>query len=176
MKYLHLIGAAALAVSTMAQTPPERPQPPRDAREQERGLERQRPGAGLTEEQREKMREVMEKTRDEQRAAAEKMSRVRRELGELTRAEKIDEAAIRAKAKEIGEVEAEMALVRARQFQELKGVIPAEQLERMQPRFGGGPGQAIPERGLRQGPPGFRQGPPGERQVERREGRRDRQE
>lgn len=147
MKCLYLLCAGALASTTLlAQNPenPERP-PRRDPRAQERGIQRPERGSGLTEEQRKKLSEVMEKYREKQRAALGKTRELRQEIEGLTRAEKLDEAAIRAKAAELGQAEAEAAILRGKQFQELKGVLPADQLERFR-----SPGAGL------QGPPGAR--------------------
>ena len=150
MKYMSLMCAALVAGTTvMAQQRPDPDRPrPRDPRAQERA----RPGgdrdsarrpdrpAALTDEQRAKVQEVTSKTRDEQRQLAEKVRNLRQEMDELARTEQVDEAAVRAKGVEIGQAEAEMALIRGRHYQELKGVLTEEQLEAFGSRPGFPPG------------------------------------
>ena len=102
----------------------------------------------LTEEQREKVQQVTGKPRQKQRELGEKMRTLRQELDELVRAEQVDEAAVRAKGTELGQVEAEMALIRGQHYKALKGVLTEEQLNAVsRPGFGpGAPGGAYGQR------------------------------
>jgi Spy/CpxP family protein refolding chaperone len=141
-------------------------QPP--ARRLERLERRERPnregalaGEGLTEEQRQKVREATEKSREEQRVASEKLREARRELEQAAQGEEIDEAKIRAKAQVVGQLEGDMAIIRAKQYKELRKILPKEQVDRLQQaggaggRFGGAAGG-----GGRPGRPEGRQLPP----------------
>ena len=131
MKYAFL-GAALLAASTIvAQQTETTDRPvPRDPRAQERRIER---GPVLTPEEREKVKEITDKNRAQQRELAEKLRKVRTELDALARADKIDESAVMAKAAELGKVEGQIALLRGRQYQELKAALPEEKLQAFRP-------------------------------------------
>src|SRR5215216_1012127 len=54
----------------------------------------------------------------------------RRELESLVTADKIDEVALRAKAREIGDVEGELALARAQRHAKFLGFLTADQARR----------------------------------------------
>lgn len=90
------------------------------------------PAEALTEEQRTKLREVSAKSRKEQTALYEKMRTVRTDLDKLTRADQIDEQAIRSKALELGKIEGELAVIRAKNYSELRALLPKEQFEQLQ--------------------------------------------
>ena len=122
-----VLAAALLAAPTLfAQeiTTPEKA--PRDPRFQERRAAPRAPV--LTPEERAKIQEITQKTQPEQRALSDKLRTLRRELNDLAHAEKVDEAAVRAKAAELGTAEADLVLLRGRQYQELKAVLPEEKL------------------------------------------------
>lgn len=115
------------------------------------GRERPAPRAeaqneGLTEEQRQKVRAATEKAREEQRLLSEKLRDARRELEVAAQAEEIDEVNIRAKAAIVGQIEGDLAIVRAKQYKELRNILPKEQVDRLQrtgpgaARFGPGAG------------------------------------
>jgi len=61
----------------------------------------------------------------------EKSSKLRRELDEAMLAEKFDEVLFRKKSAELGELEAERSLIRARAFAKVRPSLTGEQLERM---------------------------------------------
>ena len=88
-------------------------------------------GDALSDEQRNKLREASEKLRAEQQPQYSKMRDIRKEMAELEKAEKIDETKIREKARELGAVEGELAVLRARHFQTIKAHLPKEQVDRM---------------------------------------------
>lgn len=114
-------GAAPLAAQTPAT--PSRPQQENRARNS--------PSEPLSAEQREKLQAATTKMRQEQTALYDKMRTTRLALEELVKADKVDEKAIRAKAAELGEIEADLALLRAHHYQELRDILPAAQFERM---------------------------------------------
>jgi len=117
-----LIGIACAGPGLLAQTavnpapaaPALRPAPP------------VRPAAteNITQEQRNKMRELTEGMRNQSQEHADRQRQLRAELEVLIRAEPIDESAIRAKAVEMGKVEGELAVIRAKYMAELKKVLP----------------------------------------------------
>lgn len=136
-----LIAGLAVAQFTLLTAQDQRPADaggPQRARRLERLERRERPAAegqaaeGLTEEQRQKVRDVMEKFREDQRVAFDKLRTARTELDEASRGEQVDEAKIRAKAQVVGQIEGDLAILRAKQFAELRKVLPKEQVDRMQ--------------------------------------------
>jgi Spy/CpxP family protein refolding chaperone len=105
------------------------PPPSRQAQEQQ-VLQQNLPS--LNEEQRKKLQEASSKLQKEQSTHYQEMARIRRELDELTRAETIDEQALRAKAMEMGRIEGELAVLRAKHQKELRSILPKEHFERLQ--------------------------------------------
>lgn len=85
---------------------------------------RSAPTENITQEQRNKMRELTEAMRNQSQEHADRQKQLRAELEVLIRAEPIDESAIRAKAVEMGKVEGELAVIRAKYMAELKKVLP----------------------------------------------------
>ena len=134
---------------------PERPLPPDAARRERPPGNFQRPGPpdqSLSEEQRTAIRETMEASRKEAAPFEEKMRAARRELQEAIHAEKVDEQVIRDKAAEVGKLEGDLAVIRAKAFAKIRPSLTPEQLARMKnmrPEFD------------RQRPP-FAEGRPGE--------------
>jgi len=123
--------------------------PPGDAQRGERpaygGFNGQRPGGGfndpnMTEEQRTALREAMEANREETKDTAEKLMKTRREFAELVAAEKTDADAIRKKAEEIGKLEGELGITRAKMLGKLRPVLSKEQFDRLKMMAGGGTG------------------------------------
>jgi hypothetical protein len=84
----------------------------------------------VSEEQRAKLRETNEKFRAEQTVLYEKLRGTRREMEQAAQAEPINEASIRAKAAVIGQIEGDLALLRARHYKELRTVLPHDQAAR----------------------------------------------
>jgi Spy/CpxP family protein refolding chaperone len=132
---------------------PARQQPPADARRGDR-----LPGGGpfawqpgryapflervLTEEQRTSLREAMEAQRDKMRELEEKLRDARREMFHTGLAEKFDEDKVRKTALEVGKLDAELAVLRARAFSKMKPPLSAEQIEKLKnppPLEGGEP-------------------------------------
>lgn len=135
--------------------PPERPLPPDAPRRERPPGNFQRPGLpdeSLSEEQRTSMREAMDASRKEARPLEEKMRAARRDLQEAIHAEKLDEQLIRDKAAEIGKLEGDLAVIRAKAISKIHPPLTREQLARM---------KNMPPQFDRQRPP-FAEGRPGE--------------
>jgi len=119
-----------------------------DAREFQRG-DRPQPGGGamgqalqagrmafqlervLTEDQRFSLREAMEKQREKMRETEEKLRPLRKELLEAGLAEKFDEKAVRKLALEVGKLDAEITVLRAKAMSQIKPALSAEQMEKI---------------------------------------------
>src|SRR5262245_45558963 len=131
MNYFSWLAAFALVCATVpvfAQPNPERPPNQRPNREMLRdrapfggamqGVQGARTAFALervlTEEQRASLREAMEKQRDKMRQHEEKLRDARRELLQASIAEKFDEDVVRQKALEIGKLDAELTVLRAK--------------------------------------------------------------
>ena len=84
----------------------------------------------LSKEQTEKVRAIFRKHRDEAAPLRKEMVSERRELRNLTQADKTDEAAIREQAKKIAATSGELALRRARMAQEVRAVLTPEQVQK----------------------------------------------
>jgi protein CpxP len=84
-------------------------------------------GIDLTDAQREQVRAIMESHRDEQKAIGDRMQAARKALHEAIAADAVDEGAIRAKAGEIGAVEADAAVLQAKIRAEVFGILTPEQ-------------------------------------------------
>jgi Spy/CpxP family protein refolding chaperone len=85
---------------------------------------------GLTEEQRGKIKAVLESHKDEVRPLAEKMMAERKALRELIHAGTVDESAIRAQVAKAATVEADLAVARAKVAQEIQPLLSPEQKQR----------------------------------------------
>jgi Spy/CpxP family protein refolding chaperone len=81
----------------------------------------------ITDEQRAKARESNEKFRNEQSALFEKLRTARREMEQAAQADVTDESTIRAKAATLGQIEGELAILRARHYKELRAILPHDQ-------------------------------------------------
>lgn len=88
-------------------------------------------GEEITPEQRKVYEEIMASSREETTALRKKMSQFRREMNEATRAEKMDEAAIRAKATEIGKLEGDIAVADAKTYAKLRSQLTQEQVDKI---------------------------------------------
>jgi Spy/CpxP family protein refolding chaperone len=123
--FLALSSIAVVSGQTPTPTPPAAPRQAQEAKPE-------RPaGDTLSEAQRSKLREATDKLRQEQTPHSEKLRNARNELEALMRRENYDESAIRAKALEIGRIEGELAVIRAKHYKDLRGILPKEQFERM---------------------------------------------
>jgi protein CpxP len=84
----------------------------------------------LTDAQREQVHALMQRHRDEFRAAAEKTMQARRALGSASEASAVDENAIRSAASALGDAEGEFAILRARVRGEVWDVLTPEQRQK----------------------------------------------
>lgn len=121
---------------------PERPPPRRPWAGGERA-EGFRPGGGmggqffpvmervLTEEQRQSLREAMAGQREAMRGIEGKLRDARRELMQAGMIEKFDEATVRAKALALANLEAELTVLRAKAFSQMRPALSPEQIEKI---------------------------------------------
>lgn len=87
-------------------------------------------GLDLTDAQREQVKAIMESHRDEQKAIGDRMQAARKALHDAIGADAFDEAAVRAKAAEIGAVEADAAVLQARIKSEVFAILTPEQVKK----------------------------------------------
>jgi periplasmic protein CpxP/Spy len=87
-------------------------------------------GLDLTDAQRDQVKAIMESHRDEQKAIGDRMQAARKALHEAIAADTFDEAAVRAKAAEIGAVEADAAVLQARIKGEIFAILTPEQAKK----------------------------------------------
>lgn len=85
----------------------------------------------LTEEQRESLHAAMASQRDQMRDLEGKIRAARQALMKASLAEDFDEAAVRAKALEVGKLDAELAVLRAKALSKLQPPLSDEQIERI---------------------------------------------
>ena len=85
----------------------------------------------LTGEQRESLHAAMESQRNSMRNVEEKVHDARQALMKASLAEKFDEATVRAKALEVGKLEAELAVLRAKTMSRIQPPLSQEQIERI---------------------------------------------
>lgn len=88
-------------------------------------------GLDLTDAQREQVRAIMQSHQAEFTQVGEKVRAARDGMHALVNADTLDEAAIRAKATEAAAAEADAAILNAKVRAEVKGILTAEQLEKM---------------------------------------------
>ena len=89
-------------------------------------------GLDLTDAQREQVKAIMESHRDEQKAIGDRMQAARKALHQATAADAFDEGVIRAKAVEVGAVEADAAVLQARIKGEIFAILTPEQVKKAQ--------------------------------------------
>jgi Spy/CpxP family protein refolding chaperone len=94
-------------------------------------LERLLERLDLTEDQRASIHEVMLAQRERTRELHEAKTAARRALGETIHADALDEGAVRRAAADVAAVDADLAVMRARMFQEINKTLSAEQRQRM---------------------------------------------
>ena len=87
-------------------------------------------GLDLTDAQRDQVKAIMESHRDEQQAIGDRMQAARKALHQAIAADTFDEAAIRAKAAEIGAVEADAAVLQAKIKSEVFAILTPEQVKK----------------------------------------------
>ena len=85
----------------------------------------------LTEEQRTSLREAMQSQREKMRESEEKLRDARKEIFEAALADKFDENAVRQKAAVVAKVEADMLVLRAKAFSEMRPALSSEQLQKL---------------------------------------------
>jgi Spy/CpxP family protein refolding chaperone len=129
--------AAAMASLAMAfaQEQPAKPTPPLTQPPTVRGgrvLQKpDRTLPTLTEEQRAKVAEVNKTYSATATPLYTRLATARRELEALVNVDKVDEAAVRAKAKEIADLEADLALARAQRYAKFRAFLPEDQARRL---------------------------------------------
>jgi len=85
----------------------------------------------LTEEQRDSFRQAMEGQRDKIHDFEEKVRDARKEMIAAGLGEKFDENAVRQKALEVGKLEAELTVLRAKALAKVKPALSTEQIEQI---------------------------------------------
>ena len=94
-------------------------------------LGRLRDELSLTDEQQAQIKTAREKYRPEVMAVAKRLREKNRVLRALTRADTVDEVAIRAAARDVGDTIADGALLRARIRKEIRPILTQEQREKL---------------------------------------------
>ena len=89
------------------------------------------PEANFTEEQSKVYHQALDSSREVMGNLWQKLRASRRELEELTKAEKLDEGAIRSKATELGKTEGDLSVMKAKILAQLRPVFSVEQLDRL---------------------------------------------
>jgi periplasmic protein CpxP/Spy len=133
-RLLAAVGLAAILGGTTAVTlaqPPAGPGPEGPGRGPRGGAGRLADfglrGIDLTEAQRDQIRTIMQSHEDATRAAHTKLREAHRALAEATRAETIDEAAIRARSAEVATAMADEAILRSKVRAEVLAILTTEQ-------------------------------------------------
>lgn len=85
---------------------------------------------GLSKEQTEQIKTIFRKHRDEIAPLRKEMVSERRELRNLIQSDKPDEAALREQAKKIAATSGNLAVRRAKMFQEMRTVLTPEQIQK----------------------------------------------
>jgi Spy/CpxP family protein refolding chaperone len=88
-------------------------------------------GRILTPEQREVFRATMQEQRPQMQALEEMLSRIHQELDETMLAETLDESSVRAKVRQLSEVEGDRLLLRARAIAKIRPTLSPDQLEQL---------------------------------------------
>jgi Spy/CpxP family protein refolding chaperone len=97
--------------------------------------------AVLTEEQRGSLREAMEGRRGKVRELEEKLRAVRKEIFEAGLAGTFDEAAVSQKASVAAKLDADITVLRAKAFSQMRPRLTAEQIEKLKNLPMMGPGE-----------------------------------
>ena len=85
----------------------------------------------LNDEQREQLREAMQANREKMREMGERQQKLRAEMEEVIFADKLDEDAVRKRAAELAEMDAQRQIFQARAFQKVRPSLSPEQLEQI---------------------------------------------
>jgi len=128
-----VVGSALAVYLVLAQTEPAPPTPPARPPASVRATppERLGPLSGLEPEARQAVTEVLRRTQQETREPMGRLRQLRRELQAAGWAEKLDDALITSHARQIGELEGQIARIRARAAAELRPQLKPEQIERL---------------------------------------------
>jgi len=133
-----LLGGSLIALSQPApnEKPANRPASPREGGFQQRLQSIVSRGdfaalRVLTEEQRDSFRQAMEDQRDKLREFEEKVRDARKEMIATGLAKEFDEEAVRKKALEVGKLEAELTVLRAKALAKVKPPLSVEQIEQI---------------------------------------------
>lgn len=133
------IGGVMAVLSISAQnptpTPPKpaatRPAPVSPTNQFGRPIQRfDRTMQNITDEQRQKIEEANKEYNSKATPTYSRLTNTRRELEALVSADKFDEVAVRQKAKEIGDLEAELAILRGQRYAKFRSFLTAEQARR----------------------------------------------
>jgi Spy/CpxP family protein refolding chaperone len=89
-----------------------------------------RSGQEFSAEQRRKLEEINKNFNDAAAPLYARLSTAKRELESLISQDKTDEAAVRAKTKEMADLEADIALARARRYTQFRAFLPPDQARR----------------------------------------------
>ena len=133
LKHLAAIAAVASLSTVFAQTAPARTNsPPPAPGQQARPIQRfDRSLQGLTEDQRKKIEEANKAYAATATPLSTRLGTTRRELEVLVTADKLDEAAMRAKAKEMADIEADLAVARAQRYAKFRSFLTPDQAKRL---------------------------------------------
>jgi len=96
----------------------------------------------LTKEQRGSFRETMAAQRNEMRAIEEQLRTARLDVVTAALAEKVDDDAVRKQALEVGKLEADLAVLRAKALAKVKPPLSAEQIEQIKNPRSFNPGES----------------------------------
>lgn len=126
------LAVSAVSFVTLAQdkpaaatNPPARQIPPARAQRFDRTT------LDLTPEQRTKLDQINRAYATNATPLFARLTTARRELESKVNEDTFDEAAIRAKAKEIADLEAELAILRAKRYSSFRAFLPADQARRL---------------------------------------------
>jgi Spy/CpxP family protein refolding chaperone len=81
-------------------------------------------GEAMTPEMREKLRATQQKFAEEQKKIQERLTPARAELNAAIQTENFDENTVRQKAAALAQIEADQAVLRARQYHEMREILP----------------------------------------------------
>ena len=139
LTYAFLLHSHPAALAQPNSEAPNRRQPPaKDNQQGDRPPPGFQPGRALplllgvlTGEQRKSLRAAMESQRDQMRSLEGKIHAARQDRMKASLAEKFDEDTVRAKALEVGKLDAELSVLRARAMSKVQPPLSAEQIERI---------------------------------------------
>ena len=145
-KVITAVLLASAIVAAAQPRPDQRPEAARGAQPPRERIEGQAPFPGgpgrftpgferlfgvLSEEQRASLREAMQAQREKMRELEEKLRDARKEIFEAGLKEKFEEDAVRQKAMAAAKLDAELTVLRAKAFSQIRPALSAEQLEKL---------------------------------------------